>query len=368
MVIKVLHTIETRGPGGAETVFLNLIRNLDTNRFVSHIVLRGEGWVFDEVLKSGLSPHIIKSSGSFDLKFLFALRRYLKKNKIDIIHSHLFGSNVYCSLVGLITGIPVVSTFHGMVDVDLEDNYLPLKCLIINKGSKKIVFVSENLRKTLSNKMPLNRKKSLVIYNGIDSSQFMEAKDDSLRTELGFTAEDILIGSIGNIRNPKGYDILIKAAAILRSNYPKCRFIIAGEGENDIYKDLTALRKSLGVEGTVKFLGFRSDINNILKCFDIFLLPSTTEGFSISTIEAMAAGVPVIVTDSGGPTEIVTNNLDGLVVEPNNHEAIAMAIERYILNHDSITKMSNQAEITVREKFSINRMINDYNHLYKNAL
>lgn len=363
---KVLYTIETRGPGGAETVFLNLIRNMDTNKFLPYVVLRGKGWVYDEVTKSGLSAHIIKSKGSFDIKFLFALRRFIRENKIDIIHSHLFGSNVYSSILGIITGIPVISTFHGIVDVDSNDRYLPLKCMIINKGSKKIVFVSDYLRKELCKKIPLDRKKLHIIHNGIDTSKFMGKCNNGIRTELGFAANDILIGSIGNIRAPKGYDVLIKAAAIIKNKFPQCRFIIVGEGFNALYNKLVDIRIKLGVEDTVRFLGFRFDINSILKSLDIFLLPSTAEGFSISTIEAMAAGIPVIVTDSGGPAEIIKNNENGLVVEPNNPDAIADAIEKYILNKEPKSEMLNQATITVEEKFSITRMINDYACLYKN--
>lgn len=365
--MNVLHIIETTGPGGAETVFLNLIGNLNVRGTKSHVVIEGKGWVYDEVVKSGIIPTVIRSEWpSFDLKYLLKLILFIKKKRINVIHSHLLGANVYCSIAGIICRIPVISTLHGTVDANPNDRFLILKFKLVNKGSRKIVFVSEYLKKFYFESTCIDKNKSIVIYNGVNVRNFEGRRKGDLREKLGFTANDILIGSIGNIRKPKGYDVLIKSAAILKNNHPECRFIIVGEGDNKLFDELVTLRKVLGVEDTVIFLGFRADVATVLSDLDIFILPSITEGFSISTIEAMAVGVPVIITNSGGPTEIITNNEDGIVIPPNNPEAIAEAIIKLILNPKIKAKITTQAKITVQEKFSIEKMMASYTGLYEN--
>ncbi len=367
--MNILHIIDTTGPGGAETVFLNLIQNLDKKSFYPFVVLRKEsGWVYDEVKESGIEPEVIKSKwSSFDLQYLLRLILFVKKKKINIIHSHLFGSNVYCSIVGMVCCIPVISTFHGTVDTDSADKLLRLKFRLINRGSTKVVFVSEHLKQCYFKNTCVDKNKSVVIYNGIDTAKFTGENKKCLRKNLGYSKENVLIGSIGNIRSAKGYDILLKTASILKKDHPHIRFLIVGEGKNELFKKLIRLRKSLGVENTVNFLGFRANVSSILKELDIFLLPSTSEGFSISTIEAMASGVPVIVTDSGGPGEIVTHEKDGLLVPPNSPEAIAKAIDKYITSSHMLKEIAKKAQTTVAKNFSINRMIETYVSLYNRA-
>lgn len=367
MAKNILHIIGTRGPGGAETVFINLVRSLNTSGTKSLVVIEGKGWVYDEVVKSGIIPTIIESS-PFGFRYLFKLVQFVKKNKISLIHSHLLGANVYCCIAGIICKIPVISTFHGTVDINPNDKLLSLKFKLVNRGSRKIVFVSEYLKKYYLQFTCVDRHKSTVIYNGINSLMFEGESKSGLREELDYKKEHILIGSVGNIRKAKGYDVLLKVSAIVRQKHPECRFIIIGKGDNELFEELALLRKNLGVESVVKFLGFRSDVSRILKDLDIFLLPSTTEGFSISTIEAMAAGVPVIVTDSGGPGEIVANNKDGIIVPPNNAEAIAVAIHEYISNREMMLEIVKQATLTVKDRFSIDKTINAYTSLYNEVL
>jgi glycosyltransferase involved in cell wall biosynthesis len=128
------------------------------------------------------------------------------------------------------------------------------------------------------------------------------------------------------------------------------------------------MRKKCGLDQVVRFLGFRSDIEKILACLDLFVLPSTTEGFSIATIEAMASGLPVVVTNSGGPREIVTHLKDGLLVEPNCPEGLAEGITRCLTDHELRRSMGAKARNTVEEEFSMKRMLEKYEDLYARTI
>jgi len=362
-VINILHTIDTTGPGGAETVFLNIINGLDRSKFQTSVAICGKGWVNDQLIKNGWDPLFLSAKGSFNFRYILQLIAIIWEKKIDIIQSHLMGSNVYCSLAGWVCRVPVISTFHGFVDTDSNDRLIKMRFALINKGSNRIIFVSDQLKNHFINKYKLSINKCLTIYNGVDSEMFQPCNSGRIRRELGFDKEHVIIGSIGNIRYAKGYDHLLHAAAKIVARHPECRFVIAGEGSGALFADLLSLKSKLGLDGKVIFLGFRSDVAEILKSIDIFILPSTSEGFSIATIEAMACCKPVIVTRSGGPEEIVSEN-NGILVQPGHVDELVSAVVTLIEN-ESISKCFVQNGYNlVRDKFSSKRMISEYEQLY----
>ncbi|MBA2883000.1 glycosyltransferase involved in cell wall biosynthesis [Desulfosalsimonas propionicica] len=353
----VLHTIDTTGPGGAETVFINLVKSLPGDNPV--VAIRGPGWVCDTLRKNGIEPVFVDSRGGFNVSYLADLVKIIRRYRVDVVQSHLFGSNLYSSLAGLICRVPVISVFHGFVDTNKGERFLPVKARIINSGSKKIVFVSDRLRQHYISQYGLSGAKATTIYNGVDTDVFYPRKDDSIRKELGLGPENVLIGAVGNIRPAKGYDNFLRAARIIHSRHPECRFVVAGQGSGALYDSLLELRRELGLEGIFYFIGFRENPPAVLNNLDIFVLPSVSEGFSISTIEAMACGVPVVVTRSGGPEEIVENGVNGLTVD-SGPEDIAGGIMRIFEKADLGNSLKNTAFAEVEEKFSLRAMVEQY--------
>lgn len=366
-MIKILHTIDTTGPGGAETVFINLIKGLDSQRFKSFAAIRGPGWVCDTLRENGIKPTFVPAKGGFNLRYLQSLVRIIQQNKIDIIQSHLLGSNLYCSLAGLICGIPVISTFHGFVDASERERLMRLKSQIINIGSSKIVFVSDRLRSHYVSNYGFSSKKSITIYNGVNTDVFRPQKEDSIRKKLRLGPHHILIGSVGNIRPAKGYDVLLRAARIVCDKEPNCRFLVAGQGSGHLYESLLKLRRDLDLEKVFFFFGFCKDSAKVLNNLDIFVLPSVSEGFSISTIEAMACGIPVVVTRSGGPEEIVTNEINGITVDCIEGR-MADGINYCINNNQAKHTIVNNALEEVSLKYCCYTMIEKYVNCYHGSL
>lgn len=362
-MIRILHTIDTTGPGGAETVFINLVKGLDKNRFYSIAAIKGPGWVCDTLRSNGIEPIFIPAKGGFNIQYLYRLIRIIRDHKIDVIQSHLLGSNLYCSLAGLICRVPVVSTFHGFVDTSGLERLVGLKFKILNLGSSQIVFVSDKLREHYTERYGVDSQKSMTIYNGVDTSVFFPKKDSSLRTELNINKQHILIGAVGNIRPAKGYDVFLKAAQLIYKECPHCRFLIAGQGSGDLYDSLLSLRKDLDLEHVFHMVGFKIDTARVLNNFDIFVLPSTSEGFSISTIEAMSCGLPVVVTRSGGPEEIVVNGINGMIVECDK-EILANAIIECIKNKSMSNSLSKNASLYVLNNFNIMEILRKYEIIY----
>jgi glycosyltransferase involved in cell wall biosynthesis len=368
-MIRILHTIDTTGPGGAETVFINLIKGIDSKRFKVYAAISGPGWVCNTLRQIGFEPIYLKSKGSLSIRYLTELVKILRKNKIDIIQSHLFGSNLYCSLAGMLCRVKVISTFHGFVDTG-KGNFIKkkLKFKIINIGSQRIVFVSDKLRKHFLDDGGVSLEKSLTINNGVDTESFKIKRDSSIREKFGIRPENILIGTLGNIRYAKGYEYFLKAAKIIHDKISGCRFVIAGEASGKLYFDLLALRKKLELEEVFFFYGFCDDAANYLNNLNCFVLSSITEGFSISTVQAMACGLPIVVTKSGGPEEIIKDEVSGLYSDPKNEVDLANQILRLINDSSLRNKVANNAFQQANINYPIEKMIQNYNDLYFNIM
>lgn len=362
----VLHTIDTTGPGGAETVFVNIASKVDQKRFRSVIALNGPGWVNDELNRRGFNAHLlnVRRNSSFDFGYLRQLHAIVARERVDLIQSHLFGSSVYSCLTGLYAGVPVISTFHGAVDIGGHNSLRPLKFAIVNAGSRRIVFVSEHLREEILGATSLSRTRATHIYNGIDLSMFSPGRDDSIRRELGFGADDIVVGTLGNVRPAKGYDILLSAAHIAIRSSPRLRFVICGHAQGSLYEGLLAQRAQLDLERHVFFLGFRPDVVRFLRNIDLFALSSRTEGLSIATIEAMACGVPIVATRSGGPQEILQDEASALLVEPSSPEQLATGILR-LANDAELRSILSRNAVRASTRFSEAGMIAAYEEIYE---
>jgi len=366
-MIRVLHAIDTTGPGGAETVFINLIKGLDRQKFEPVVIIRGRGWVCDELEKNGISPLFINSRGTCNFKYLQKLIALIRKHKIDIVQSHLLGSSLYCSLAGLVCGVPVISTFHGYVDINLKERFSGIKSKIINGGTARIVFVSEGLRAYYVEQKGFAANKSVTICNGVDTYLFKPQRDNTIREKLGLGLGNVLVGAVGNIRPSKGYEYLLEAAKIIVDRFPQFRFAIVGEGSGKQFNDLLELRKTLDLEDYFSFLGFEPDVPKFLNNLDIFVLSSISEGFSISTIEAMACGVPVVVTCSGGPEEIVENGLTGIMVPVCDPCSLANAIIFCVENYENNEKQIKAFDTCINS-FSMEKMILNYENIYQQVL
>lgn len=361
--IRVLHIIDTTGPGGAEKVLYDIIKNLDSSKFKSFLILPDKGWLYSQLKDESATIDIIDGKGAYNIRYIIKLIRYVYRNKINVIQAHLLGVSLYCSFVSLFTGIPLISTIHGYVDVPKRKSILKFR--FISMFAKRIVFVSEHLRAYFLETTGINKRKTEIIYNGINRQMYLESPRDDLRTEFGLSNDDVLVGSVGNITPPKGYDILLTAASIVCKSNPHTRFLIAGEKRGLLYKDLEDLCRDLRLNDNVFFVGYRTRIASFLKGLDIFVLPSITEGFSLSTVEAMVVGLPVIVTKSGGPEEIIDDPNDGLIVDANDPNALAEKILLLLDNFVLKKRISSAARKSFQNKFTVEQMVNKYERLYK---
>lgn len=360
----ILHTIDTRGPGGAETIFIDLATRMPRDKYRSIVVIRGEGWVYEELCRRGVEPLFMDAKGSFNWRYLTGLARLIRREGVDLVQSHLLGSNVYCSMAGLITRRPVVATFHGVVDFGGNERLKSFKYGAINAGARSIVAVSGDLKKEILENTSLRPEKIELIYNGIRTADYQRPRSRELRDKYNWGDDEIIIGSLGNIRPAKGYDILLQAAALLKQRDRRYRFVIAGQCNTSLYGELLQLRLELGLEDTVQFLGYLDDAADFLSSIDLFLSSSTSEGLPLSAIQAMVAELPLVATRCGGYEELVTDRENGWLVDIGNPQAIAEAIETLSAKPELRNNLAAYAKQHAIETFDLEVMLAAYERIY----
>jgi len=360
----ILHTIDTRGPGGAETIFIDLATRLPRDKYRSIVVIRGKGWVYEELCRRGIEPLFLDAKGSFNWQYLSGLVKIIRQEGVDLVQSHLLGSNVYCSMAGLITRRPVVATFHGVVDFGGKERLKGIKYAAINAGARRIVAVSDDLRKEILDSTSLRQEKIKLIYNGIRTADYQRPRSRGLRDKYNWDDDVIIIGSLGNIRPAKGYDILLRAAALLKQRSGRFRFVIAGQCNTSLYDELLQLRQELDLEETVHFLGYIDDAADFLSNIDLFLSSSISEGLPLSAIQAMVAKLPLVATRCGGYEELVTDQENGWLVEIGSPQAITEAIEMLAAKPELRNALAEKAKKHAIETFDLEVMLAAYEKTY----
>ena len=366
--LTILHTIETGGPGGAESVLLSLASRIAKDRFRSIALLPYRGWLSAQLEREGIPITITKSGAWYDLHLPKEMARLIRREKVDLVHSHLADQNFYSCLVRRMMGTRTVVTYHGLPGLGEPGNIRnALKFWAVRRWADAIVVVSDYLKKSLIElKFPADR--ITRIHNGVDIERFSPSQTGRFRAELGYRNGTKLVGMIANLRESKGYEYFVKAARKVADTHPHVRFVAVGEIDKTIGEKMRMLVQQTSLQDRFLFLGFRDDIPVILNDLDVFVLSSVSEGFSLATVEAMAAGKPVIATRSGGPQEIIDDGCTGILVPPADSNALAGRIRELLENPERAQELACAGRSKVTSTFSVEKMVSDYEALYDSLL
>jgi len=354
----ILQLIETGGPGGAERVLISLARELNRSESTRCSVgLFRDGWLRQRLGEANVPVHLFSSKHSLDIPFLVSLMRQLRSERVQLIHSHEFTMNLYASVAGSLLGIPVVATVHGKNYYASAKRRIYAMRLLRRLGAT-VVAVSSDLREFLEKDLGLRGVR--VIPNGIDVSASSAIHRAEMRRELGFGNEERVIGAIGNLYPVKGHAVLLKALSQLKDS--RIHLVIGGRGGEEPH--LRRLTESLSLQGRVHLLGFREDVPRLLSAFDVYALPSFSEGQSLALMEAMAAGLPIVASRVGGNPELIREGESGLLFEAGNAEDLASKLKTLLDSQELATSMGLQAKERAGRDFSLNAMTFRYRRLY----
>jgi glycosyltransferase involved in cell wall biosynthesis len=229
------------------------------------------------------------------------------------------------------------------------------------------IFVNKMTRKAYLKLYRLNRSKCTTIYNGIDFSDFCNTeKRAEIRQKLNLDSLDVMLLSTGNLTEVKGHTYLISAVARLIEKGLRVKCFIAGQGM--LENNLSAQIKKMGLSNSVKLLGYRNDVADLLNACDLFCMPSLNEALGYSLIEAMAVGKPVVASDVGGIPEVISHGKEGLLVKPKDAKALSDTIERFLSDPSLMNQFGRNAMQKVKSRFSIGRMQETSKKLFEKVM
>jgi|GEM_PF-468787 len=358
--IKVLHLITDLEPGGAQLLLLRTSRGIDSERFEFYVAfMLGKGTLSAEFQSCGIKVLDLTRGKKFSWISPFKLFMVLRKYKIDILHTHLVHASLLGRVVGRMAGVSaVISTRHFGYDPKVKSliYYLERKSGFLDK---RIIAVSAAVKKYFSCTNPAIENRICVIYNGLDIDS------ETQRDLCGELMPEFRILSAGRLHKIKRFDILIRAAAIIKEQNKDFRVLIAGDGPERHY--LQTLIRELNLQDNVYLAGQKtnSEIIGLIKNSDLYVQSSDWEAFGLSILEAMSQSLAVVATNVGGIPEIIKNGYDGILVSPSDPQELAVTILRLLKNRRLRKLLGENARKRVEQNFILKQSVAKQQELYQ---
>jgi glycosyltransferase involved in cell wall biosynthesis len=289
----------------------------------------------------------------------------------DVIHTHQVGALWYVGQAARSVGrLAVVHTEHGN-HIGQTAGLSRLKTrLFLHRSARfadRFFCVSEEIAKTVTRWRTIPRGKVAVVLNGIDISKFaVRSEASAVRQELGIPASARVIGTVGRLSEVKRQELLLRATAHLREQFPDLWLLLVGDGPERARLERDAA--NLGIGDRVCFAGYRSNPERFLQAMDLFALTSRSEGLPVSLLEAWASGLPVVCSAVGGIPMVVTSGEDGVLFPSGDEKALVIALAKVLGDRAFADRLAANGRKTAAEKYSLERMGNDYNRHYRDLL
>jgi len=362
-VPRILHVINSFDIGGNERFLVELLRRLDPAEFDQEVCVpdRGRDYTFDlkKLCESLEVPiHVIDARHNLDTRIGRGLRALMVARHYDIVHTHLVLSQFWGRRAALAAGIGrIVSSEQNAYRFK---TYPPFRWIEqrLTRATERVIACSEHVRDHLVRRVGLPPQKVALVYNGVDTDAFApvdpaDPERVEARAQLGIGPGEKVIGTVGHLNRQKGHALLIEAMAGVLEYEPAARLVIAGRGP--LRAQLEALAAAHGVADTVRFAGLVGDVLRLLKALDVFVFPSLWEGFGIALIEAMATGLPVVASATGGIKEIVEDGVSGLLVPVGDGRRLTEALIRVLYETTFARQLGSGGRVRVCERFSLER-------------
>lgn len=365
---RVLQITHDLGVGGLPRVVVTLCKALDPSRFdVSVLCLNDTGPLAEELTAIGIPVlQLERQSPRPDYLAFLKVARVLRDHRTDVIHTHNTQPLIDGGLASLfVRRTALLHTDHARSFPD-KRRYMVAEYLLSHRAHR-MVGVSEHTSRNLHRYEWIPMDKIVTVQNGIDGSRFLGRIDKAVkRRELGLPAAGPVIGLAARLTEQKGVTYLLQALPALVARFPDLSVVIAGYGPLEEAHKAEAQR--LGVTGHVRFIGTRLDVPELLKVFDVFVLPSIWEGLPMSILEAMAAGCVVVASDVGGVGAALSSGVNAMLVPPAQPEALATALATVLADDALRERLSVQARQVFQERFSAEAMARHYEALYVEAI
>jgi len=368
-MIRVAYVIDHLRVGGAQRHLLEVVRGLDPGRYALEMwTASADPGDLAPVFERAGVP--VRSFGirstMLSPRTLGAVRRVagdLRRRGVHVLHGYLFEGNFLAALTGRAAHVPVTLVSKRSLDrygrLDRR-----LAAWLSNQLADRVTVNAEAVRELVERHEWCAPGRIELIPNGVALPTGLEAA--AADAEADPRGDGPLVGMVGRLSWKKGYEHAIEAARLLAERIPGLRFDVVGDGP--LRGQLEEQVRNAGLAGTVRFLGQRRDVPELMRRFDCFVLSSVIEGMPNALLEAMALGRPVVTTSAGGSAEVVVDGESGFVVPPADPAALAAAVERVLRDPVLARSLGERGERRVRERFSLQAMLAAIDALYLSQL
>jgi glycosyltransferase involved in cell wall biosynthesis len=359
--------------GGGERLAMEISKRLDRRRFEPiHCATRYDPELAgpatraaaDELHEAGVRLIGLGRTSPLALHQWRPLVSLLRRERVDVLHAHKFGSNVWAAVLGRIARVPAVLAHEHTWSYEGQPLRRFLDRELIARGTDAFIAVSSDDRRKMIEIEKIDPDDVVFVANGIDGVP--PGDGARVREELGVPAGAPLLGAVAVLRPQKALDVLVRAVASLLPEFPDLRLLIAGDGpERERLEELAA---ELGVESAIMLLGIRSDVPDLLAALDVAVLSSDYEGSPLAVMEYMDAALPVVATRVGGMPDLIEHGVNGLLVEPQDPAALAEAVVQLLRDREGAREMGRRGQERRRSEFTIDGTVRTLERMYEDLV
>jgi glycosyltransferase involved in cell wall biosynthesis len=368
--IKVLQTIRQGKIGGGESHLLNLVENLDKNKFDCRVLSFTEGPMMSRLEEMGVPADVIYTETPFDVRVWKKVKRYLQEHQFDLIHAHGTRSNSNVIWAAQRLGIPVIYTIHGW-SFHQDQNFIVKKMRVLGeqyltKRTALNISVSPSNQKAGQQLIP--GFKSRIIHYGVDQNRFnRSASYPDVRTELKIPEGKELLLFIARFTHHKQPLALLKAYIELTKVNPHIHLLMVGDGDQRAEAEMMVAKAR--IQDRITFEKFRLDVPAVLNAADIFILPSLWEGLPIGLLEAMTMGKAIIASNVDGTCDVIEHQKNGILVNTDSLvQNLIDAIQNLSGNKAKQQQLGFEAVKSVEEYFTVGRMTAEIENVYQDIV
>lgn len=365
---KICYIIGELSRHGAEKQLYELLKGLDRDRFVASVIVLSEGGYWAEAIRRLDVPVFeIPRKKSREYARLFRVIRILRELKPSIVHTYMFSANTYGRVAALLTGVPVViASERNSAEVGKDKDVWQISFdRLLARFSDAIICNTRYAARALVEKYAFDPQKVFTVHNGI--RPYGQSCSEPL-FENDLNSCDGLIGTVGRLFPQKDHRLFLDVARLVLQRCPDktIRFLLIGDGP--LRDELILYARSLGIERNVIFAGERTDVPELLRCMDVFVMTSEYEGLSNAIMEAMLAGLPVVATDVGGNRELIENGRTGFLCAERNAEELAGRVIALFNDEKTASKIGSAGKQRILSDFSMTKMVNSTEKIYLSLL
>ena len=370
--INVLYVVDQLSAlGGGERAMIRIIQAHST-RFRSQMLTFRENVHPEVKMRLSIPIHVIPLVRTHSVEGLIAaraLRRLILSERIEIVHTFFETSDLFAGLVAKLAGVKVLISSRRDMGL-LRSRKHQVAYRLMGPAFTRVLAVSEAVRKQVLFVDRLAASQVTTLYTGISvHRQRPSAIDSDIRRKIGIPPGTPIVLNVANILPWKGHFDFLRAAALVHQTIPNAHFVVAGApSDAELFAALLSLRESIGLGHCFHFLGEVDYVSSLYRTASVFCLLSQTEGLPNVVLEAMAAGLPVVATNTGGTGEVVVDGKTGFLTEVGQPNEAAEHISNLLLSPDLARNMSQSARDRVESVFSMERMMSTLEGIYESSL